>query len=152
MELFSNIVSQNYFMGSWDCDPFGNDTACDWKYDVERTDDLSFISKTIEDIIQVGDKCINPRRAEKAIAAADTLARLRGKFYVRNAYTKSLDEWVANHPIIPPRDLLDSASRAIDRILTPPSELLELWGEGGDKNENFNRWKKHLRDLQDRLR
>jgi hypothetical protein len=135
-------------MGAWDCDPFGNDTACDWKYDLQETDDLAVISETIEKIHGAGRKYLGPREAEKAIGAADALARLRGKFYVRNAYTESLDRWVASHPITPPRELLDSAIRAIDRILTEPSELLELWSEGDD----FTEWKKHLTDLQERLR
>ncbi len=135
-------------MGAWNSDPFGNDTACDWKYDAERATDLSFIAKTIEKIHELEGEYIEASEAQEAIAAADTLARLRGQFYIRNAYTKSLDEWVANHPITPPRELLDSAIRAVDRILTEPSELLELWSEG----EGAGEWKKHLSDLQDRLR
>src|SRR5215472_449696 len=134
-------------MGSWNCDPFGNDTACDWKYDLERTDDLSFISETIQQIHAAGRNFIKARDAVKAIAAADALARLLGRFYVRSSYTRSLDDWVASHRITPPKELLDSAVRAIDLILTEPSELLELCSE----SEEFGDWKKHLTDLQDRL-
>jgi hypothetical protein len=67
---------------------------------------------------------------------------------VRNAYTESLDDWVARHPLTPPRDLLDSSIRALERILTAPSELLELWGESA----KFDAWKQHLTDLQQRLK
>ncbi len=42
-------------MGAGDTDPFGNDTACDWKYDAERCADLLFIAKTIEEIHECGD-------------------------------------------------------------------------------------------------
>jgi hypothetical protein len=135
-------------MGAWNCDPFGNDTACDWKYDLEQTDGISFISETIEKIHAAGSDYLEAPDAEEAVAAADTLARLRGKFYVRSSYTESLDTWVANHPITPPEELLDLAVRAIDRILKEPSELLELWGE----SEEFGKWKKHLTDLQERLK
>lgn len=135
-------------MGAWDCDPFGNDTACDWKYDLEETDDLSVISETIERIHTAGGDYLEASDAEEGIAAADALSRLRGKFYVRNSYTELLDSWVASHPITPPKELLDSAVRAIDRILTEPSELLELWGE----SEKFGEWKKHLTDLKERLK
>lgn len=135
-------------MGAWECDPFGNDTACDWKYDLEETNDLSFISDTIAKIHAAGSGYLNAPDAEEAIAAADTLARLLGKFYVRNAYTESLDDWVARHPLTPPRDLLDSSIRALERILTAPSELLELWGESA----KFDAWKQHLTDLQQRLK
>jgi hypothetical protein len=135
-------------MGAWDCDPFGNDTACDWAYDVEETEDLSFISETLGKIHAAGNDYLEAPDAEEAIAAADTLARLRGKFYVRNSYTESLDQWVANHPITPPKEMLDSAIRAIDRILKEPSEILELWSESG----KFEEWRKHLTDIQERLR
>ena len=135
-------------MGAWDCDPFGNDTACDWKYDLEGTDDLSLVAETIDKIHAAGGDYLEAPDAEEAIAAADALARLRGKFYVRNSYTESLDNWVAGHRITPPKELLDSAVRAIARILTEPSELLELWGE----SDKFDEWKKHLTDLQERLK
>ncbi len=135
-------------MGAWDCDPFGNDTACDWNYDLEQSDDLSFIAETIEKVHAAGISYLAASDAEEAIAAADALARLRGRFYVRNAYTESLDRWVTNHPLTPGNELLDSAIRAIARILTKPSELLERWGE----SEEFGKWKNHLTDLQGRLR
>lgn len=135
-------------MGAWDCDPFGNDTACDWKYDQEQSHDLSVVSETIEKIHGAGNEYLEAPDAEQAIAAADTLARLKGRFYVRNSYTKSLDEWVAKHPITPPKELLDSAVRAIERILSEPSELLELWSE----SDKFGAWKNHLTDLQARLK
>ncbi|MEE3717554.1 DUF4259 domain-containing protein [Tumidithrix elongata RA019] len=47
----------------------------------------------------------------------------------------------------PPPPLIDSAVQAIARILTPPSELLELWQETDD----FEAWKNHLEELKQRL-
>ena len=135
-------------MGAWNCDPFGNDTACDWVYDLEETEDLSFIVETLDKIQAAGNDYLDAFEAEEAIAAADTLARLKGKFYARNSYTEDLDQWVAKHPMTPPKKILDSAVRAIDRILTKPSELLELWSESG----KFGEWQKHLTDLQQRLK
>ena len=106
-------------MGAWGCDPFGNDTGCDWVYDLEESEGLSFIAETLDKIQAAG-----------------------------NSYTEDLDQWVANHPITPPKEMLNSAVRAIDRILTKPSELLELWSESG----KFGDWQKHLTDLQQRLK
>ena len=108
-------------MGTWAADPFGNDTACDWKYGIEETDDLSVIQRSITRVLEIGDEYLEAPEAEEAIAAADTLARLRGQFYVRNAYTESLDEWVAKHPIDPPQGLVDDAIRAMDPALSHPS-------------------------------
>lgn len=135
-------------MGAWDSDPFGNDTAGDWAYGLDEGDDLSLIQSTLQKLHEVGSEYLEAPDAEEAIAAADALARLKGSFYVRNAYTESLDKWVDEHPIIPPQELVDSAIRAIDRILTPPSELLELW----EDSEDFKNWQNHLDELKKRLR
>jgi len=43
---------------------------------------------------------------------------------------------------------IDLAIQSIDRILTPPSELLELWQE----SEDFEVWKHHMAELKQRLR
>ncbi len=134
-------------MGAWSTDPFGNDTACDWKYDQEECDDLSFIEGTFEKLHEIGDDYLEAPDAEETIAAADTLARLKGNFYVKNSFTESLDGWIAAHPITPPEQLVDSAIKAIDRILKEPSELYELWEESDD----FEEWKNHLLELKKRL-
>lgn len=135
-------------MGAWDSDPFGNDSALDWVGELEAFDDLSFIEATLEYVLDRGPEYIESDDAEEAIAAADTLARLKGRFYVRNAYTEPLDEWVMANSIIPPQTLVDSALRVLDRILTPPSELLELWEDSAD----FEAWRGQLDQLKERLR
>jgi hypothetical protein len=120
------------------------------KYDVEETEDLSFISETLDKIHGVSNDYLEAPEAEEAIAAADTLARLRGKFYVGNSYTKSIDQWVANHPISPPKEMLDSAIRAIDRILTEPWELLELWSESDNSASGKSTLPTFKRDCDER--
>jgi hypothetical protein len=74
------------------------------------------------------------------------VARLKGNFGERNSYTESVDNWVAAHPQRPPPDLVALSVQALDRILTPPSELLELWREG----EEFEAWQSSMLDLKDR--
>ncbi len=135
-------------MGAWSSDPFGNDTAGDWKYGLDDIDDLSLIEETIEKLLEVGDDYLEAPDAEEAIAAIDTIARLKGQFYVKNAYTESVDAWVAAHPIVPPAPLIAKALKALDRILSEPSEALELWSE----SEDFETWKKHIADLKERIR
>ena len=78
-------------MGAWDADPFGNDTACDWVYKLENVDDLSLISDTIRKIHDIGSEYLEVPEAEEALAAADVITRLKGKFYVKNSYTESVD-------------------------------------------------------------
>jgi hypothetical protein len=134
-------------MGAWDCDPFGNDMACDWAYDLEECSDLSLIEATLKKVNDCGTEYLEAPEAEEAIAAADTLARLKGYFYEKNAYTQTVDDWVKSHTITPPPQLISSALKAIDRILTSPSELLELWQDSQD----CEKWKTHLVELKNRL-
>jgi septation ring formation regulator EzrA len=134
-------------MGAWDTDPFGNDTACDWAYSLEESENLDLIEETLAKIEDAGDEYIEAPDAEEAIAAADTLARLKGKFYVKNSYTEAVDAWVEEQQLDVPQDLVDLAVHAIERIQVEPSELRELWEESDD----YKTWKKHLSDLKKRL-
>ncbi len=135
-------------MGAWDTDPFGNDTACDWIYTLEQSEGLELIEETLEKVVSLEDEYLESPDAEEALAAADAIARLKGHAYVKNSYTETLDEWVARQETEVPQDLVDLALQAIDRILTEPSELLELWEE----SEQFEAWKKQLDDLKGRLK
>jgi septation ring formation regulator EzrA len=134
-------------MGAWDSDPFGNDTALDWSYSLEDYEGLELIEETLAKIEEMDDEYVEAPDAEQAIAAADTLARLKGKAYVKNSHTEAVDAWVAEQDLEVPQDLIDLALEVIDRIQSEPSELLELWEE----SENFAAWKKHLKDLKKRL-
>ncbi|AFY73768.1 hypothetical protein Syn7502_01716 [Synechococcus sp. PCC 7502] len=135
-------------MGTWSTDPFGNDTAVDWIYALVEANDLSFIAETLQNVIDIGSDYLEVPEADEAIAAADTIARLKGNFYVKNSYTESLDQWVQNHKLTPPQALVDLAILAMNRILTEPSELLELWQD----SEDFDDWAREIQDLKDRLR
>jgi hypothetical protein len=135
-------------MGTWSVDPFGSDNAVDWIYDLVETDDLAFIAETIQKVLDIGSEYLEAPEVVEAIAAADTIARLKGNFYVKNAYTESLDDWIENHKLTPPQALVESAIVAMERILTDPSELLELWQD----SENFDDWAKEIQDLKARLR
>jgi hypothetical protein len=137
-------------MGAWANDPFGNDTACDWAYGLAKVNDLSLIEEPIQRVLDIGDDYLEAPAAEEAIAAADTITRLKGKFYVKNPYTESTDKWVDKHRIKPSPELVASAIRAIDRILTKPSELLDLWSEGADSDTE--EWKLQMVALKERLR
>jgi hypothetical protein len=134
-------------MGTWAKDPFGNDTACDWKYDVEKSNGFQLIEKTLQKVLSIGDGYLDSSEADEAIAAADTVARLRGHFGVRNAYTESLDKWVAQQNLQIPQGLVDSAIQVVERVTTEPSELLELWQESGE----FDEWKAEMDELKERL-
>lgn len=133
-------------MGAWSKDSFGNDTACDWAYGLEEVSDLGLVGKTIQKVVDSRDDYLEAPDAEEAIAAVEVIARLKGNFGLRDSYTETTDKWVRAHPQQPPPDLVALASQALDRILTPPSELLELWQESAE----FESWKSSVTDLKNR--
>jgi hypothetical protein len=105
-------------MGAWDVDSFGNDTACDWAYDLEDATDLSYVREALDAVLEVGDEYLDSDEACMALAACEVLARLKGNWGKRNAYSETVDKWVESHPQTPPADLIQTALSAIDRVRT----------------------------------
>ena len=134
-------------MGAWDHTTFGNDDACDWGGDLSTAEDLSFVEDTLDTVITAGEEYLESPEACQAIAAAEVVARLQGHFGIRDAYTEKVDEWVEAHPRAVPPELAQKAHAALNRILTRPSELLELWEE----SDHFELWKESIRELKGRI-
>lgn len=82
-------------MGAWGVGSFENDNAVDWTYGLEGKSDLSFIETTLDKVLNWGASYLEAPDAEEAIAAAEAVARLLGRFGVRDAYTTSIDNWVS---------------------------------------------------------
>ena len=134
-------------MGTWGHGSFDNDTACEWGNALEKTTDPSLIETTLQKVANAGDD-LDGHQSDEAVAAADVVARLKGKWGVQNPYTETIDAWVLRHRFQPSPELTNLAVAALDRILTEPSELLELWGEGDDDAEL---WRQAMNDLRSRL-
>ena len=133
-------------MGAWDADTFDNDTACDWAYELENSEDLSYVQQTLNAVLEVADEYLDSDIACEALAASEVLARLKGNWGKRNSYTETVDKWVEAHAQSPPQNLVEVALSVIDRIRKEPSELLELWEEG-DGTE----WHAAVDNLRDRV-
>ena len=134
-------------MGAWGPLTFDNDTACDWSYDLENSDDLSLVESAFAEVEQTtAAEYLDQDLACNALAACEVLARLRGHPGYNNAYTEAVDRWVAAHKLPPSSDLLARANTVIDRILADNSELRELWDETGDPE-----WRDAVQDLRRRL-
>lgn len=134
-------------MGSWDVDSFGNDAACDWTYELEETEDLSLVEDTLQRAVDAGSDELEIQEAEEAVAAAEVVARLKGNFGYHNAYTETVDKWVEAHPGPPSEELVTLAVQALDRVVSPPSELRDVWEEADDLDE----WKASVDDLKRRV-
>jgi hypothetical protein len=135
-------------MGAWGVGTFDNDTACDWASDLECTEDLSLVRQSISSVLAVGSAYLDADVACQALAACEVIARMKGNWGPRDAYTEQVDSWVESHHVALPPGLIEVAVSAIDRVLDQPSELLELWDESGDRED----WLDSIRDLRNRVR
>jgi hypothetical protein len=134
-------------MGTWDVGTFDNDTAADWAFGLEEQADTAYVAATLARVVEGGGELLDSDAATEGLAAAEVVARLRGNWGARDAYTEPVDEWVEAHPGAPSAELIAQALAAIDRVLAEPSELLDLWAE----TEHLDRWKAEVQDLRTRV-
>lgn len=137
-------------MGTWGVGAFDNDAAADWALTLESANDLTLVQRELEAVLQAGDDYLEADQACYALAACEVVARLKGNWGQRDAYSEPADRWVAAYLAadpapLPPRLIKDALS-AVDRILRPPSELLSLWQEADAKD-----WLSAVRDLRSRV-
>jgi Domain of unknown function (DUF4259) len=116
-------------MGAWSHEPFGNDDANDWAYELDEAEDLSYVEAALDAVLET-DGYLEAPEASCAVAAVEVIAKLLGKGTQSDAYTEKVDDWVARVGAKPPRALLEKAQRALERIRGEQSELKELWHEG----------------------
>jgi hypothetical protein len=134
-------------MGAWAEDTFGNDTACDWIGTFLDDPGLPVVQSAIQTVLDADDY-LDSDQACDCLAACEVIARLQGKWGMRNTYSVDLDNWIEANPTDVPPDLKAAAEAAIERILGPDSELQELWDEDG-RNED---WHKAIDELRERIR
>jgi hypothetical protein len=133
-------------MGAWGELAFDNDSANDWAYGLDDTDDLALVEAAFAEVESVGSGYLEVDAASAALAACEVLARLQGRPGYTNAYTEKVDRWVASHQMDVPDALIHRGSAAIDRTLAANSELRELWDESG-----ADVWLAGVNDLRSRL-
>ncbi|WP_343731317.1 DUF4259 domain-containing protein [Duganella sp.] len=135
-------------MGTWAVDAFGNDYAQDWAEDLHETSNLDAVEDTLNTVLDSSAGLEAPFAAE-ALVALEVLARLQGKGGSRTEDSAAVDEWVdARKAKARPRaDLAEKAARAIERILSPDSELRQLW----EDSEHYTAWRAAVEDLRTRL-
>lgn len=134
-------------MGAWSHESFGNDDACDWAGELAETGDLELVAATLDAVVANGKQYLEAPEAARAIAAAEAVARLQGRFGTRDGYSEPVDEWVGRVKLVPPESLARTARQALDRVMIAPSELLELWGEA----EDGDAWFEAVKELKARI-
>lgn len=135
-------------MGAWSHEAFGNDDACDWLAQLEQSDDFSAIESAFDTILTVDDDFyIEAPEACEAIAAAEVVARLQGNVGTEDGSSEQVDAWIERVRSTPSSNLAGRAIRVLDRILTEPSELLDLSNEV----EASTAWLASINELKMRL-
>ncbi|MFF7436575.1 DUF4259 domain-containing protein [Streptomyces sp. NPDC008122] len=114
-------------MGTWDIGPFDNDTAADFSYRVDEAPEekrAEVLLATFREVTATGEEYLDSDVAVEAVASAALVAaQCPGGAPVTTSYAPK-------DPLPPlPPELRPAAVEALDRILTEPSELLELWEE-----------------------
>ncbi|MGI8905560.1 MAG: ankyrin repeat domain-containing protein [Candidatus Sumerlaeaceae bacterium] len=132
-------------MGGWNTKPFGNDTASDWLYELQKAADDRILTSALQ-AVQGASPRIDASTGEIALAAATVV------WAARNEPVKTLPEiaqaWVKHRGYVPPDAIVDMAIFAVQLVLQA-SELRELWKE----SRSFSKWENQtaqlLRELQE---
>jgi cobalamin biosynthesis protein CobT len=112
-------------MGTWSGEPFGNDSAADWAWELDDSSDWEVVRGALEEVLDTGG-AIDADDAIIAIAAAEVVARGLGRPSEQDADNESVDGFISRAPK-PGNDLVDLALRSLEAASGPNSELTELW-------------------------
>jgi|HubBroStandDraft_1064217.scaffolds.fasta_scaffold67705_2 hypothetical protein len=134
-------------MGAWGTGVFENDDAADFVGDIIEGNGLSPIETAIDRVLQVKQGYLEAPEASQALAAVAILVRLKNKDSQVGQATQALDEWIGRTEISPPAGLLVKARNSVERVMTEPSELMELWSE----SDEFGNWKASVEGLTAQL-
>lgn len=134
-------------MGAWAEDAFGNDTACDWAGEFSENPKLDIV-KIAVDCVADSDEYLDSDDASECLVACEIVARLKGNWGEKSAYSEDVDKWIESTSIVPSVELVAAAEKAIIRILGEDSELRELWDEDG-VNET---WHSEMNELLVRVK
>jgi hypothetical protein len=114
-------------MGAWSGEPFGNDTAADWAWELDDAADWQPVRGALEEALRP-DEYLDDDAASIAIAAAEVVAHGLGRATQNDSYTESVRAFV-DRVETPPADLASVALAALAAATRPESGLAESWAE-----------------------
>ncbi len=133
-------------MGTWALHSFGNDDAADLLGDLTEQNGFGPVQEAIARVLNT-EGYLGAPESQQCVAACEVLAMTLGRPSAAAQAEEELVAWLARvQPTLGP-DIVSQATKAIDRILVPESELLELWRE----SEEFADWQADLTGLRSRL-
>jgi len=116
-------------MGTWDVGPFDNDTAADWCGDLDDASPDARQDLVRDALVRAADTrdCLYANVGDEAVAAAALVAAQSPGGEPAHPH------YGPDEPLPDLTGLRALALQALDRVMTQPSELLELWdGRDGD--------------------
>ena len=123
-------------MGTWSSKPFGNDSAMDWIWSLESTQDAN---KFILDSLDPSNT-----EDEQAVAAATLVAK--AAFEKVSGLPKEAKEWIETTGYVPSYTVIERAIESLTRILDQ-SELKDSWEESG----SLKSWVESMTRILDQL-
>jgi len=135
-------------MGAWGKGALENDDACDYADMIADGKDLSGLERTLDTAIQAGEDYLEVSDGAEALAAGEIVARLLGRPGALTPRTAKIDDWISGLKQAPGAPLVDKAVQAVTRVMTEPSELMEIWID----SDNFDDWQDGVEDLLHRLK
>ncbi|MFJ5089244.1 DUF4259 domain-containing protein [Streptomyces sp. NPDC088674] len=129
-------------MGTWDVGPFDNDTAADFCGELDEAaagERAGLIRVILTRVIDTAGYLEAPESEQAVAGAALVAAQCPGGEPADSVYG-------SEEPLPDLTGLRDLALQALDRVMTEPSELIDLWAEsdGGP-------WRANVRRLQNVL-
>ncbi|CAH0525187.1 hypothetical protein CTH30272_00593 [Allocatenococcus thiocycli] len=121
-------------MGAWSEDNFGNDSASNWIWELEKSKGVNTLLSPIQSVVNENeylevDICSEALAASEVIAAAITNDHILLPDEARNWLNRKQGWLIGRKPQIT-AEHAKQALRAVQKILSS-SELQELWEEDG---------------------
>lgn len=126
-------------MGTWDIGPFDNDTAADFCGDLDEAaadEREGIVRRTLARVADTAGYLEAPESDEAVAAAALVAAQHPGGEPADSVYGPE-------EPLPDLTGLRDLALQALDRVMTEPSELMNLWADSDGEP-----WRANIRRLR----
>ena len=133
-------------MGAWGSGAFENDGAMDFVQDVTEGSGLERIESALAAVLKSKSEYLEAPEAEEGLAASAMLAEILNPAAERELVPPDVSAW-ASKARKPSAEMIEKARQVVLRVLTAPSELLELWTE----SEDFENWKAGVEAIEARL-
>lgn len=131
-------------MGAWSGEPFGNDIAADWSWELDDATDWDVVRGALINTIDQEPGELDADSATIAIAAAEVVAHGLGHPTQTDAYTESVEQFVERvHPV--PPSLRQLAVDALSVATHSDGELATLWADDSAG------WANHVSELRRNL-